>query len=179
MISKYIPKLQPYYCATEEGQIIRKAYTYKSKMPNGKIRKTNMSEKVLGGTCNSQKGYLRVHLEGKTYFIHTLVALAFLGPSNGRQVNHIDGNKHNNSPSNLEYVTNQQNRDHAVRMNLHPNRSNGFCKITKDDVIVIKKSYEQGMTQKELAKVYKVCQQTISKVLKVQTVPTKNRVFIP
>lgn len=62
-------------------------------------------------------GYLVVSLciDGaqRTKKIHRLVALAFIGESE-LQVNHIDCCKTNNNISNLEYVTRQQNVDHAV-----------------------------------------------------------------
>lgn len=46
--------------------------------------------------------------------VHRLVAAAFIGPCPvGNQVNHRDLNKQNNHVSNLEYVTLQQNVDHA------------------------------------------------------------------
>ena len=47
----------------------------------------------------------------KQYFIHRLVCEAFLGPSH-LEVNHKDGNPHNNQLSNLEYVTRSQNELH-------------------------------------------------------------------
>lgn len=45
--------------------------------------------------------------------IHRLVALAFIpNPNNNRDVNHIDGNTHNNSIENLEWVTHADNIRH-------------------------------------------------------------------
>ena len=67
------------------------------------------------------KGYLRVDLhngsERKHFKVHRLVAGAFIpNPLGKPQVNHIDGNKANNSFSNLEWVTNKENDFHARRL---------------------------------------------------------------
>lgn len=51
--------------------------------------------------------------------IHTLVADAFLdNPYEKPEVNHIDGNKENNSVSNLEWVTRTENNRHAIATHL-------------------------------------------------------------
>lgn len=56
-----------------------------------------------------------------TKSIHQLVAKAFVdGYSDALQVNHIDGNKHNNNFSNLEWVTVGDNLRHAYASNLNP-----------------------------------------------------------
>lgn len=74
------------------------------------------------------KGYLRIRLEdtnsiSHTQKMHRLVALAFIpNPENKEQVNHIDGIKDHNEASNLEWVTNQENKDHAVEHRLHKHR---------------------------------------------------------
>lgn len=61
------------------------------------------------------KGYLRVSIGKKLMFIHRLVAEKYIpNPENKPQVNHKDGNKLNNCVDNLEWVTNQENRNHTV-----------------------------------------------------------------
>lgn len=64
------------------------------------------------------KGYLRIALcvnkVSKKYTIHRLVALTYIpNPDNKEYVNHIDGNKLNNSVSNLEWATHCENETHA------------------------------------------------------------------
>ena len=66
----------------------------------------------------SEKGYLKVELwkngEGFKKRVHRLVADAFIeNPQGFPQVNHIDGNKENNSVTNLEWVTDKANKNHA------------------------------------------------------------------
>lgn len=51
----------------------------------------------------------------KAYKAHRMVADAFLlNPENKREVNHIDGDKHNNKLGNLEWATTSENQLHAV-----------------------------------------------------------------
>lgn len=69
-------------------------------------------------------GYLRVQFrfQGRLRQIRSyrLVAEAFIGPRpRGLQVNHKDGNKSNNTPENLEYVTAAENIRHAFRTGLN------------------------------------------------------------
>ena len=69
----------------------------------------------------NDKGYLKVGLckDGKSHKkrVNRLVAQAFIpNPYNLPQVNHKDGNKKNNSVTNLEWTTDKANREHAARM---------------------------------------------------------------
>ena len=69
----------------------------------------------------NSKGYLKISLyaNGKNnkYRINRLVALAFVpNPYGLPQVNHKDGNKENNSYTNLEWTTNGINAKHRALM---------------------------------------------------------------
>lgn len=82
---------------------------------SGRVRR-NGSDKDC--STRDRKGYLSVDLykDGKrvTRGVHRLVAEAFIpNPENKPEVNHKDGNKHNNSISNLEWVTKKENVRHA------------------------------------------------------------------
>lgn len=70
---------------------------------------------------DNYKGYPKVHLfkKGKRYKkrVNRLVAEAFIENSeNLPQVDHMDGNKHNNSVTNLRWVTNEQNARYAMML---------------------------------------------------------------
>ena len=70
----------------------------------------------------TRSGYRTATIQGQNYFVHRLVAAAFLGPppnADAWQVNHIDCNPSNNSISNLQYVTPAENLLHSWRTNLH------------------------------------------------------------
>ena len=85
----------------------------------GRIRNAETG-KILKPYEN-KKGYLKVGLSvgrrSEKKRVNRLVATAFIeNPNNLPQVNHKDGNKQNNSVSNLEWVTNEQNAEHAKRL---------------------------------------------------------------
>lgn len=77
--------------------------------------------KILSQAEN-EFGYLTVRMnvnkKYKSRLVHRLVAMAFIGPSpEGKpQVNHKDGNKHNNTIDNLEWVNNRENTLHKFRV---------------------------------------------------------------
>lgn len=65
-------------------------------------------------------GYLRVKMNNLSYSIHSLVAKFYLGERpKDYVINHKDGNKLNNKPDNLEYVTITENIRHSINTGLH------------------------------------------------------------
>lgn len=110
------------------------------------------------------KGYLRVSIGGKLCFVHRLVAELYVpNPNNKPQINHKDGNKQNNRADNLEWVTNQENRNHAKSNNL---QSTGeacpWAKLNWEKVHFIRNHPE--LTAKELSKLFMVTPSAIKAV---------------
>ena len=70
---------------------------------------------------NNNSGYYRVciRLESdvrtKYYFVHRLVGMLFIPHEDGKDfINHIDGDKHNNSVENLEWCTRSENMNNPL-----------------------------------------------------------------
>ncbi len=139
------------YIVTKDGQIINSRNNY-----------------ILKPQLNN-KGYLRVMLCGKKYFVHKLVAEKYVpNPEGKKQVNHIDGNKLNNSADNLEWVTNQENRNHAVKNKLHLQGEDcPWSKLTAKQVKEIREN--KKLSVKELAKLYNISIYTIRDILNYKT----------
>lgn len=108
------------------------------------------------------KGYKRVHLaiDGKKFarFVHRIVAEAFLpNPQKLPLVNHIDGDKTNNSVSNLEWCTAKENSDHAYKTGLHKasrsfGEANGQAKVNSETVKAMRQLFKQVGNTAEVAR---------------------------
>ena len=73
---------------------------------------------------------LRTHNVKRTFLVHRLVASAFVSNPNGlAEVNHIDGDKLNNSAENLEWVTHSQNMKHSIEVGLYDPVGNGHMRM--------------------------------------------------
>ena len=151
----------PDYDVSDHGQVRSHKY--------GKIR-------ILKQNSNSD-GYPQVRLytngKHKTRSVHCLVAEAFLGPQpEGHEVNHRDGLKHRNVPSNLEWVTHLENIAHAERLGL-ANRArgeqHGRAKITVAQVIEMRRLHALGKTRSELGKRFGVTPQNVGHVVNFVT----------
>jgi hypothetical protein len=95
------------------------------------------------------KGYLRVGIGKKLLFVHRLVAEKYMpNPDNKPQVNRKDGNKLNNCVDNLEWVSNDENRVHALKHGLHTCGANAHrLNLRKNKLIlleIMKKSIEKN-----------------------------------
>lgn len=119
-------------------------------------------------------GYLRVELYGNGQadgrFIHRLVAQTFIpNPENKPTVNHIDGDKTNNRIENLEWATQHENNQHAVKCGLiktggddyRANATNELVQRIRDEFIAY--DAERGISA--LTKRYNLTIGTVFKIV--------------
>lgn len=105
-----------YYYIGNKGTV----KTYSLKRKTFKILSPGISK-----TCKSDKqGYLQIGInidgKNKSFRVHRIVIkyFGFRKNSEKNEVNHIDGNKHNNRIENLEWVTSSQNNYKAYELGL-------------------------------------------------------------
>jgi len=90
------------YAVSSLGRVCRHS---KNKVQWFSLKRTTQYKRV---------GLSKNKYDRKYYYVHELVAMAFIdNPENKPQVNHIDCNKYNNKVTNLEWVTQKENWEHA------------------------------------------------------------------
>ncbi len=83
--------------------------------------------------------------------VHHAVAEAFIGPRLGREVNHKNGIKTDNTAANLEYVTHQQNVEHATRLGLIERGAQRWnARLNEGLVRRIRQLHGNGVRQSEI-----------------------------
>ena len=154
----------------------------------GKVRSLDRVIKEKTGKTQTLKGRvlkLRINPGGyyyvglgkngtkATFAIHQLVAQAFIpNPYNKKTVNHLDGNKLNNSVANLEWSTYSENLEHAYKIGLRRAvkssevaSKNYKRKLTEQQVKEIKLLIAaKSLTLKQIANQYNVGRSTIASI---------------
>lgn len=138
----------------------------------GRVR--SVRRRFAGGVLRASEsvGYLYVGTggkNGKRYRVHRLVALTFIeNPDNKPIVNHIDGDKHNNDVTNLEWVTSSENTRHAKQTGLMPILTR--AKFSSEEVEYIIDEINSGRkTRQKLSREYGVNLSTIRRIHNRQT----------
>jgi len=108
--------------------------------------------------------------KGKMFYTHRLVAETFIdNPENKKDVNHINGIRHDNRLENLEWVTRLENVKHSL--DVLKNKPGGVYsrKINIKEIENIKNMKNQGFLHKDIAKIYNVKNSTIDGIIQGKT----------
>lgn len=96
--------------------------------------------------------------------VHQAVCEAFHGPrpTPAHEVNHINGERLDNRPENLEWVTRKENSQHKKLLGTDPSRErNPRAKLTEGTVAIIRRLRAEGRTYKALGEQFGVHKNTI------------------
>jgi hypothetical protein len=112
----------------------------------GRVKSLRESTPKLLRPSDNGNGYMRLVRQGKTVYVHRLVAEAWLGldPNSVDEINHKDGNKSNNVLSNLEVVSISENQLHAIKTGLRQTR------FDLQDLKVMRFMRDAGMTFQQI-----------------------------
>jgi len=139
------------YVVADNGKIFSNKRKIKKELI-GKV--TKYGYRMIVFTINKKKVYVNAH---------RIVAKSFIpNPLNKPEVNHIDGDKLNNSVINLEWVTASENQKHA--------QLNGLCKSNKININIaneIRTLYNTGKyTTRVLASMFGLGKTQIGYIIK-------------
>lgn len=129
--------------------------------------------RVIGSDVKNRYSMVSLKIGGRylTHPKHWYVSEAFLGPRpEGLHVNHKDGRKHHNCPSNLEYVTPRENALHARRTGLQDltgERCN-FARLTEGDIREIHAKYAAGATTDDIVAQHGISKTHLSEIISGQ-----------
>lgn len=133
------------YLINDNGEVVSLKY--------GKWRKLK--------TRIDRLGYIRVGLTNqnkqRSWLVHRLVMLAFVGASDA-EINHINGDKTDNTLVNLEYSNRSDNIKHAYYNKLLTARNGERAsnKLKEGDVQQIRQMLKQGYTMKWIGNKFKI-----------------------
>lgn len=140
------------------------------------VSQGNHSLFIKGKLCSlrlKKNGYLQIDLrlgdkKRKWFLVHRLVAIAFIkNPKGLKTVDHINNNKQDNRVENLQWLTNKDNTNKAVKDGLCSNEEAHYkAKLTKEQIISIRQDSDFHW---KIAEKYKVARSTITAIKNKQT----------
>lgn len=154
-ISKFLPEVKDRYYINVKGELFT---------DNGKTKMKDALKNGYVKNCLILKNGSQ-----RFYFRHRLMMICFNYRDDYQnfQVNHLDGNKLNNSLENLEWCTNQENRIHAVKIGLAASlkgEENPASKLLESQVIDIIQDLLNHVPYSEICKKYNCSKSTVSAI---------------
>jgi len=139
------------YCASFDGMI----YSIRS----GRFLSPVKQRTGYSHVSLSQDGFK------KNFSVHRLIAMAWLdNPDDLPQVNHKDGDKSNNAVNNLEWMTAQENSQHAVATGLR-RRTRAFDRKISDELVhKICQLLEDSFRNKDIASMLDISSGTVGNI---------------
>lgn len=133
----------------------------------GKISKPTVWREIKPFTNSS--GYFNIAYRRKKLAVHRIIYQKFIGNlSEDLVINHKDGNPKNNSPTNLELISQSDNNIHRFRT-LKKKPVKGYRKVSDGQVRKIRELYENGTSLSQLAKQFKIAKSTVSYIVNYKT----------
>jgi len=142
------------YAVSDSGKVKRIA-----PMKNGKTRKCLVPA--------LKTGYCRVTLGGKYFYVHQLVARAFIGapPTPYHEIAHFDGDTFNNRPSNLRWATSMENASDKRRHGTNGDgERNAMARLSDADVGRIHALRSSGVGRSQVASMFGVTDTYVSHI---------------
>lgn len=137
----------------------------------GRVR-NSIKGNILKGSKHNH-GYrsvcLRIDNKDSYKLIHRLIASAFIPNNDSKKdcINHIDGDKLNNSISNLEWCTKAENNKHACQAGLR--KGGNSIQITEAQVLEARKLYDEGLRVSQISKKFQLDWNVIDNIIKRKT----------
>lgn len=117
----------------------------------------NIPTKIMKQTLAKKTGYLVLRINGKSEYVHRVIAMTFKPNSNcdNLDINHIDGIKTNNTNKNLEWSTRKHNIKHSFKTGLRKKSTKSRSTINEATAIkILIKFLETGYGRNTLKKLY-------------------------
>jgi len=167
------------------GKVVRCAFVRTRKMSDGRTIEDPMPEKELK-PAQANTGYYHLSIAGKMIYLHRLIASVWCDRHDGCDVvDHIDGNKGNNSAENLEWVTRSENDSRKIKSGLAPfwgsirhrylqYKANNLPERIRLDIVA---AYEENtaITFKDISDRFGVCETRVADIIRGTDVVDRKR----